>query len=137
MCTSVYSLVIVLSILSPLSSIIIEFYQHSNLALFRGLPCIWLWLFWKPFPMGGGGGKPPPVPGLSGGKGGLPPGPPRGGSGPGRPMGEGAGDDLTLPPPTLRPEGGGGGRGPSETEITTVSWCLLKCCPGFPICCNF
>lgn len=65
--------------------------------------------------MGGGGG--PPVPGLSGGSGGLPPGPPRGGSGPGRPIGGGAGDDLTLPPPTLRPEGGGGGRGPLEVRV--------------------
>lgn len=46
---------------------------------------------------GGGGGRGPPIPGLSGGSGGLPP------------------DDLTLPP--LRPEvGGGGGRGPLETE---------------------
>lgn len=67
-------------------------------------------------PIGGGGGGGPPIPGLSGGKGGLP-GPPRGGSGPGRPMGEGAGADLTLPPPTLRPEGGGGGRGPLEVKI--------------------
>ncbi len=63
--------------------------------------------------MGGGGGGAPPVPGLSGGRGGLPPGPP----GPGRPIGEGAGDDLTLPPPTLRPDGGGGGRGPLEIEV--------------------
>lgn len=62
--------------------------------------------------MGGGGGGAPPTPGLSGGRGGLPPGPPRGGSGPGRPIGEGAGDDLALPPPMLRPDGGGGGRGP-------------------------
>lgn len=62
-------------------------------------------------PIGRGGA--PPTPGLSGGSGGLPPGPPRGGSGPGRPIGEGAGDDLTLPPPMLlRPDGGGGGRGP-------------------------
>lgn len=52
--------------------------------------------------MGGGGGNPPPVPGLSGGRGGLPPGPPRGGSGPGRPIG--------------RPAGGGGGRGPERTD---------------------
>lgn len=52
------------------------------------------------------------MPGLSGGRGGLPPGPPRGGSGPGRTAGAGAGDDLTLPPPMLRFEGGGGGRGP-------------------------
>lgn len=48
--------------------------------------------------MGGGGGRGPPIPGLSGGRGGLPP------------------DDLMLPPPTLRPEGGGGGRGPLETK---------------------
>lgn len=66
--------------------------------------------------MGGGGGGGPPVPGLSGGRGGLPPGPPREGSGPGRPRGEEAGDDLTLPPTALRPEGGGGGRGPVRVE---------------------
>lgn len=66
--------------------------------------------------MGGGGGG-APVPGLSGGRGGLLPGPPRGGSGPGRPIGEGAAGDLTLPPPGLRPEGGGGGRGPLEVEV--------------------
>lgn len=78
-------------------------------------PCIWLWWeFWKPFPIGGGGGSPPT--GLSGGRGGLPPGPPRGGSGPGRPMGRAAWVALRLPPPMLRPEGGGGGRGPLEKE---------------------
>lgn len=65
--------------------------------------------------MGGGGGA-GPVPGLSGGRGGLPPGPPRGGSGPDRPIGGGGCDDLTLPPPMLRPEGGGGGRGPVRGE---------------------
>lgn len=52
------------------------------------------------------------MPGLSGGRGGLLPCPLRGGSSPGRPIGEGAADDLMVFPPMLRPEGGGGGRGP-------------------------
>lgn len=70
--------------------------------------------------MGGGGGGGAPVPGLSGGRGGLPPGPPRELSDPARPIGEGAGDDLTL-----RPEGGGGGRGP--VEITLEANFKSKC----------
>lgn len=59
------------------------------------------------------------MPGLSGGRGGLPPGPLRGASRLVRPIGGGGGgapDDLTLPPPTLRPEGGVGGRGPMEVR---------------------
>lgn len=69
--------------------------------------------------MDGGRGGGPPVPGLSGGRGGLPPGPLRGASKPVRLIGGGGGgapDDLTLPPPTLRPEGGVGGRGPMEVR---------------------
>lgn len=65
-------------------------------------------------PIGGGGGRGAPVPGLSGGGGGRPPNPLRGGSGPGRPTGGEAVEDLILP--ILRLDGGGGGRGPERTE---------------------
>lgn len=91
-----------------------EFIWVSQNTTLLHSPCIWLWWeFWRPLPIGGGGRWGPPIPGLSGGRGGLPPGPLRGGSRPGRPIGEGAADDLMLPP-MLRPEGGGGGRGPVE-----------------------